>query len=73
MMLFLIASYFPRIFRQNFAIIPVPCQLLRDRGSIIGDRVEEVIMSFTPTPEPTLPHSCLLRDNYCHHARRGFH
>ena len=70
MMLFLIASYFPRIFRQNFAIIPVPCQLLRDRGSIIGDRVEEVIMSFTPTPEPTLqtrnqpPHPTL-----CHSLR----
>ena len=70
MMLFLIALYFPRIFRQNFAIIPVPCQLLRDRGSIIGDRVEEVIMSFTPTPESTLqtrnqpPHPTL-----CHSLR----
>ena len=57
MMLCLI-SYgpFPWVLKSSADIIPVSHWGLRDQYGIIGDRVEEVIMSFTPTPLPTLPH-----------------
>ena len=53
-MLFLIASYFPMILWKRFAFFPSTPQVLRDWDNIIGDRVEEAIMSFTPTPAYTL-------------------